>query len=386
MDTITVVGAGIAGLTAAITAAEAGAPVVLLDAHSEPGGRARTTDGPYRANLGSHVLYGDGPLWGWLRERGLLPANKTVPLAGVRLRWDGGLHRTPPLTLLPAALKLRGRRAPDDVSFRDWVASHTDTRTAELLSSGAGVYTFHHDPGELSAAFVWERMARVLTPPPCVRYPVGGWGRLIDALVVRARDLGVELRWNERATELPPSPVVVAIELDDARVLLDDETLHWPSGRTLCLDLALKTRRGDPFVVSDLDQSGWIERFTAADRTLAPEGEELLQAHMPIRPGEDADHAEARLEALLDLGYDGWRDRTTWRRRLVMEGRTGALDYPGTTWCDRPAVDRGNGVLLAGDCVGAPGLLSEVSWASGVEAGRLAAQFALAPAPHVRAA
>ncbi len=51
-----------------------------------------------------------------------------------------------------------------------------------------------------------------------------------------------------------------------------------------------------------------------------------------------------------------------------MDGKTGALDHPGTTWRDRPAVDRRDGVFLAGDCVAAPGLLSEVAWASGVEA------------------
>ena len=80
-------------------------------------------------------------------------------------------------------LRLRGRRAPADESFRAWVARHADERTAELLSAFAGVYTFHHDPGELSAAFVWERTSRVLTPPPAVRYVVGGWSALIDALV-----------------------------------------------------------------------------------------------------------------------------------------------------------------------------------------------------------
>ena len=55
-----------------------------------------------------------------------------------------------------------------------------------------------------------------------------------------------------------------------------------------------------------------------------------------------------------------------------MDARSGALDMPGTTWRDRPAVDRGDGVFLAGDMVAAPGLLAEVSWASAVEAGRLA--------------
>ena len=93
---------------------------------------------------------------------------------------------------------------------------------------------------------------------------------------------------------------------------------------------------------------------------------------MPIRPGESTDQAALRLERLLDASLPDWRERETWRRRQVMEGRTGPLDYPGKTWRDRPAVDRGDGVFLAGDMVAAPGLLSEVAWASGVEAGRLA--------------
>jgi phytoene dehydrogenase-like protein len=70
---ITVVGAGLAGLTAAITCAEAGANVSLLEAHSALGGRARSSDGSYKANFGPHVLYKDGPLWEWLLERKLLP-------------------------------------------------------------------------------------------------------------------------------------------------------------------------------------------------------------------------------------------------------------------------------------------------------------------------
>ena len=85
METITIVGAGVAGLTAAITCAEAGAPVVLYDAHGEPGGRARSLDAPYRANLGPHVLYADGPLWGWLKERDLLPPATGIPYTGLRL-------------------------------------------------------------------------------------------------------------------------------------------------------------------------------------------------------------------------------------------------------------------------------------------------------------
>ena len=60
MDEITVVGGGVAGLVAAIECAQAGQRVRLFDAGREPGGRARTLDGPFRANLGAHVLYADG--------------------------------------------------------------------------------------------------------------------------------------------------------------------------------------------------------------------------------------------------------------------------------------------------------------------------------------
>ncbi|MBO0517767.1 FAD-dependent oxidoreductase, partial [Streptomyces beijiangensis] len=135
---------------------------------------------------------------------------------------------------------------------------------------------------------------------------------------------------------------------------------------------ALTTRPGDPFVVSDLDAPGWIERFTAQDPTVAPPGQQLIQGQIPIAPHESKADGLARAEHLLDAGFPGWRDRTVWRRASVAANRTGAVDLPGTTWRDRPAIDRGNGVYLAGDQVAAPGVLSEVSFNSAMEAVTLA--------------
>jgi phytoene dehydrogenase-like protein len=274
-------------------------------------------------------------------------------------------------------LRLRGREAPVDRSFRDWVRDHSDERTAAMLSAAAGVYTFHHDPGELSAAFVWTRTVRtLLNPPPVARYVIGGWGSLVATLEQRARALGVAIETGRRVDALPSAPVIVATELADATRLLADDTLHWPSGHTVCLDLGLVHRRGDPFVVSDLDGAGWVERFSSPDPSLAPDGEELVQAQMPVRPGESTEAAAARLERLVDQAFAGRRERETWRRRQVMQGRSGALDMPGTTWRDRPAIDRGDGVFLAGDMVAAPGLLSEVAWASAIQAARGALELA----------
>ncbi|MDQ2631264.1 MAG: NAD(P)-binding protein [Actinomycetota bacterium] len=386
MSPITVVGGGLGGLTAAISCAEAGHEVRLLEAHDQLGGRARSMDGPYRANFGPHVIYKDGDLWHWLRERNLLPPYAGLPMAGVRFRYEGKARRMPPLGAAPSVLRLRGREAPVDVDFRSWAASHTDERTAAMLSSAAGVWTFHHDPGELSAAFLWSHTVRVLlSPPPTARYLVGGWGSLVAAMEERARQLGVVIETGCHVDSLPASPVIVATELPQAEALLG-EPLSWPGGHTVCLDLGLTHRRGDPFVVSDLDEAGWIERFSAPDPSLAPEGEELVQGQMPIRPGEDVELAAARLERLLDQSFPQWRDRVTWRRRQVMKQRTGALDMPGTSWRDRPAIDRGDGVFLVGDMVAAPGLLSEVSWGSAVRASELAVAAAGSNRAAVRAA
>ena len=195
-----------------------------------------------------------------------------------------------------------------------------------------------------------------------------------------AIDLGVRIETGTRVSTLPEPPVIVATELADARELLGDDDLQWLSGHAVCMDVALRSRRGDPFVVVDLQETGWVERYTAADRSLAPAGEDLLQAQMPIRPGEPPASATARLEQLLDASFDGWRERETWRRRQVMNARTGALDPPGKTWRDRPAIDRGNGVFVAGDMMAAPGCLSEIAWGSAVEAARLA--MAAVPERH----
>jgi phytoene dehydrogenase-like protein len=383
-STITIVGGGLAGLTAAISCAEGGCRVRLLEAHEELGGRARSKTGPYKANLGPHVIYKDGRFWEWLSERDLLPPFANPPLSGIRFRWQGKVRRLPPLGAVPAVLRLRGREAPVDVDFRTWARSHSDERTAEMLSAAAGVYTFHHDPGELSAAFVWGHSVRVLlSPPPTARYLIGGWNALVESLANRARQLGVEVETGHRVDVLPDAPTIVATELEGARRMLGDDSLEWPTGNTVCLDLGISHRRGDPFVVSDLDEAGWVERFSAPDPSLAPDGEELVQAQIPVRPGESTEGAALRLERLLDASLPDWRQRETWRRQQTMVGRTGPLDYPGKSWRDRPAVDRGNGVFLAGDMVAAPGLLSEVAWASAVEASRLALEAAKSSRPRL---
>ncbi|MEU2281936.1 NAD(P)-binding protein [Streptomyces sp. NPDC013178] len=385
--TLTVIGGGFAGLTAALAAAEAGARVTLHEAHHTLGGRARTADGPYRTNEGPHALYNGGPHWTWLRQRDLIgPLAPLPPLeaARLRLRHRGVLRRTPPFAMLKL-LRPGARRAPVDVDFLTWATDLAGEEGARAAAHYSAVALFHHDPGALSAAFVQERLRRATKLPPEAHYPRGGWGALVDRMAARAWNLGVRMETLSRVDTLPTdTPVIVATSLDAARRLLKDDSLTWPSGRTTLIDLAVRglprsrlrsiggIPTSDAFAVSDLDAPGWLERFTAQDRTLAPAGEQLIQGQIPIAPHESKAEGVARAEQLLDLGFPGWRERVTWRREAVAAGRTGAVDLPGTSWRDRPAVDRGDGVYLAGDQVAAPGVLSEVSFNSALTAVSLA--------------
>ncbi|MCX5333207.1 MULTISPECIES: FAD-dependent oxidoreductase [unclassified Streptomyces] len=375
MHRITVIGGGFAGLTAAVTAAEAGAKVTVYEAHHTLGGRARTAEGPYKTNEGPHAFYSGGPHWSWLRQRDLIGPLAPIPpleAARMRLRHHGVLRRTPPFAMLKL-LRRASRQAPVDTDFLTWASAQAGEEGARAAAHYSAVALFHHDPGSLSAAFVQERLRRATKLPPEAHYPCGGWASVIDRMAARAWNLGVRVETLSRVDTLPTdTPVVVATSLDAARRLLGDDTLTWTSGRTTLIDLAVRTRRGDAFAVSDLDSPGWIERFTAQDRTLAPAGEQLIQGQIPLSPDESKADGTARAEQLLDLAFDGWRDRVTWRRESVAAGRTGAVDLPGTSWRDRPAIDRGDGVYLAGDQVAAPGVLSEVSFNSALTAVSLA--------------
>ncbi|MDL4819322.1 NAD(P)-binding protein [Actinomadura opuntiae] len=376
-STITVIGGGLAGLTAAIASAEQGVDVVLFEAHQSLGGRARCSPAPYVANDGPHAFYKDGTAWRWLAARGLTrPAARlgVAQLARVRFRHGGGLKRCPPAGLVGMLTAGRGRRAPVDRSFRDWAGAQFGTSAYRAAAGLLGPALFEADPGRLSAAFVFERLLRVGSwRQPVTRYPVGGWGALVDRMAARARHLGVRIETGARLDAIPTAgPVIVATSLDAARGLLGDGSLRWESGRCVLLDVALRCSRADQCVTFDLQDGGFVEQFGAQDPSLAPPGETLVQGSMPLWNNESKSDGLRRLEALYDLCAPGWRGRLTWRRDQIAVARTGALDLPGTTWRDRPAINRGENVYLTGDAVAAPGLLAEVSVNSALIAARLA--------------
>ncbi len=373
---ITVIGGGLAGLTAAIAAAETGAPVRLYEAHRGLGGRARATAPPYIVHEGAHVFYADGPHYTWLRKRGFV-ADLGWPSpggwAGLRYRADGRMRRLPPVSVLRAQARV-GLTAPVDTDFRSWAAARWGERTAEWMANGVGVVTYHADTASLSAAFVWELFQRIFGPHlPAVRWVRGGWQRVIDRMATRATQLGVTIETGARVQQLPTDgPVIVATDLNAARTLLGDASLTWSSGHTALLDIAVTRARRDHTLVFDFDEGGFHESYSMQDDTVAPRGESLYQLQMPVRAGESAADAQARLADFANAALPGRHGRTTFHRTAIAKGRTGALDLPGQTWRDRPAIERGDDVYLIGDMVAAPGMRGEIAINSALRAAEAA--------------
>ena len=240
MQELTVVGGGLGGLTAAIAAAEQGMKVRLFEARPALGGRARTTDRPVPGELGS------------TRH---LQRRATVAVA--RRAWPGEPAARAPLT---GKLVFRVDGRGDGASRREaWSVPCFDCDTgpprstnrsstgprassdelhARRLADFAGVATFDHDPGRLSAAFVNERLARATVVPPTVRYVPGGWATLDRASGRRGPATSASvIETGARVDDLPDRPVILALPLEAARSLTGDASLmrraHAPRSSTL---------------------------------------------------------------------------------------------------------------------------------------------------------
>lgn len=355
---LTIVGAGLAGLTAAIEAAERGWRVTVAEAHSRPGGRARSLEAPYRANTGPHAIYVDGPWWAWLEQRGLTPPVVKLPRAAGLVRTGGQLSPWP--TNLNETIAALPAEAPVEESFRAWLLRHVDAATTEAVIGMVFIPTFDHDPGRLSAAFASQRLRRSFAGG--ARYVAGGWSTLVDLLAERAASLGAQIHTKTRPPALPTGPTILATSLATARQMTGDRSLTWPSARVATFDLGLRTD-GDPgwSRLLDLDERIYGARYSLADPTLAPAGHDLIQMVAACAPNERKADAERRVQQLLDQAWPEWRAAVQWHRSAIRTHCTGALDLPGTTWRDRPAINRGGALAVATDQSAAPGLLAEVA-------------------------
>jgi phytoene dehydrogenase-like protein len=382
-----VIGGGPAGLLAAARLAAGGADTTLLEASSRLGGRAASDrrDG-FDLNQGPHALYTGGAGLRELRAVGVDPdgwnptsLSRSVLVRGGKptrraggsfalTRWLLGMRRTDPAQLA-------------GLSVSEWLRETLPERARDAGGALVRVATFVADHDSLSADVAASQIRIALLPG--VRYIRGGWGTMVAALATRAEAGGAELRTRAAAravrragdgweVELDGETLragillVAAGEPEDFAKLLGERAPAppGPAAEVSSLDLGLRRlpRRGRRFALG-LDRPDYLSRHSPPRH---PDGTLLSLGGYARQPRE-------QLEALADAVQPGWREQATLQRFLPRMVAVSAIATPATGGlAGRPAVDRGDGLYLAGDWLGSEGWLTDAALASGATAAEAA--------------
>lgn len=422
---VIVVGGGLAGLVAGLTAAEAGARATVLEAATEPGGRARTrVEEGFHFNMGPHALYAKGAGAEVLRGLGIAPRGAAPGASGALALVRGGAHALPAgfvsllatglldlgekielgrfLAALPKLDAARWDAVPLSQALRALLARPGCRRLVAALTR---LTSYGHAPHVMSAGAALRQLQ--LAFDGGVLYLDEGWQALVDDLRAAARRRGVRLETGARARTVgrgaggrlrveadgagpqEADAVVLAVGPRDVRRLVGDgedpdlarlEAQAVPV-RLASLDVGLRTlpapRRSFALGV---DEPTYVSVHSAAAR-LAPEGMALVHACRYLAPDEtpDREALRAELEATLSRLQPGWEAhvaRLHFQPALPVAHALPRADAGGLAGRPGPALPGCPGLFVAGDWVGARGLLADASLASGAEAGRAAAAAA----------
>lgn len=402
---VVVIGAGLAGLAAAATAAKTGSRVAVLDARS-PGGRARTDErAGFRFNQGPHALYNGSPARAVLGRLGIRPTGGPPALTGALAWRDGELFALPGSAVGLLRTDLLGARAKAQVakflgvlpgvrtdrlamiSASDWlVGSGMRPDALELVATLTRVATYASDLNVLSADAACRQLQ--LAVRKGVSYLDGGWQTLVDALAVAATSAGAALLAGQPAKLIEPvadgwvvhtdsreiasTAVIVAVGSPAATAAILPVDPAWNLGPDLtasCLDLGLRAVPPRPVIFGVGTPLYLSTHCPPAD--LTANGGAVVHVMRYGARTSDEDRPELRdLAARAGITDDDIVFSRFLHRMVVAYG----VPRPGAGLAGRPAVtvpDR-PGVFIAGDWVGPIGMLADASLASGEAAAQAA--------------
>lgn len=386
------VGAGLAGLTAATYLAANGHMVTVLERSARPGGQAATDErNGYRFNRGPHALYLGGAAAAALTELGVDLAG-AAPATGGRILHDGELHRAPEGTLSLLATRAFGVRDKAELgrvlatlprvrsgdlaetTAQQWIdATVRRPRPRQLLNALVRLATYADMPEVLSADVAVSQIQLALGAG--VRYLDGGWQRLVDQLAARP---GIQIVTGdgESADRLPDAPVVI-VAVGNAREagrLLGRTFDVGPAAEVSVQDLGLTQAPPHEFVLGG-DVPFYLSDHSTASG-LAPTGGHSVAAmqYLGAGAGPDAEPDAAALATWIDMA--GIDPATVAERRRLhrMAASTAVPTAERGGMAGRPTVDATghDGVFVAGDWVGPTGHLADAAVASARAAGMAA--------------
>ncbi|MGD9703600.1 MAG: FAD-dependent oxidoreductase [Acidimicrobiia bacterium] len=412
---IVVVGAGVAGLVAAATAAVEGQRVVVLDGHPV-GGRARSSvQQGFTLNHGGHALYRVGAFRRELARLGIAPTGRSPATDGALVSRAGELHRLPTnaRTLMrTTALGFRGRIAatmfltalprmdPGALvgrSVREWLAD-LPADTAAIVELLVRLSTYTDAPEQFDAGAAATQLQLGLAG---VTYVDDGWQSIVEALRTVVTCNGGEIAEGHEVSSVAVDRGSVVVGVGDRELVARAVVLAaggpgvaarllgapvpgadrlGPVVEASAFDLAMPTHAGPvaPLVLG-LDRPLYLSVHAPVAR-LAPVGQTLVSVMKYLPPGVPrAGAGEDRRELLDHAVLSGIRlDDLVLERFLraavvhhgVPLARSGGL--AGRPAVAAPAEIGLPGVFLAGDWVGAEGMLADAAAASGALAAGLA--------------
>ncbi len=223
MRDVIVVGAGVAGLIAAVRLAEAGWGVTVLEASDRVGGRIRTVHrGNVAIELGAEFVHGRPPeLLACLDELRL--GKYELGGTDVSFSSDGALYphdqassddgdaENDPFSLLEKLVSWSEAHPDEDLSFSEWLTRHPVSREQAASATGFVEGFNAADATAISVrSLAVQQRAEDSIDGDTSFHVRGGYDRLTDALAERLRRAGgnilpgkqvVEIRWDRGSAQ-----------------------------------------------------------------------------------------------------------------------------------------------------------------------------------------
>ncbi|ODG90558.1 MULTISPECIES: FAD-dependent oxidoreductase [Bacillaceae] len=411
---VTVLGGGIAGLTASIYLAQAGKKVLLLDKASKLGGRGiSNTIGDAYLNLGAHALYIN--CIEILNEVGVTVSGRVPKLSGAfilgdqfsqmkiieafnlflgnHLKWKEKME----FIRFYRHIRKMDLEEINHISLEEYLNRKiTSRRVKNLILAFIRVSTFTSNSELISAgvAIGQLRSAKVM-------YINEGWQSIVNDLIKKANQLGVTIQNSTVVSKITGTyPNINLILKNDTRIntscllstinpidfvkLIDEpisDSFLQKCNQTIpvkaaCLDLVMNGLPNPKLNFAlGVDQPWYFSNHSSVAKLSNKEGEIVvhLMKYLNSVNETDSEKDEVELESLLDLLQPGWRDYVISRRYLPKLIVSNDIKKPFHKLDNHLSnSDIGlEGIYIAGDWVGETELLLNASLTSAKNATKL---------------